>query len=379
VEEQISIASIPTFLASSYRPTPQAVVDPEASRPPSGDLSQHRQGLSDDLKYAALPGSGMEEDEYTDEQVETAKDAAFMEQSGLTVFNPQEQLGSGEAAENGEVPDLGLAEDSPEKIILRESIGHDIYKEAISSAALASGQVPRRFRPRTGSSKEEFDMHFNFTREYWMRRDMHRDKIHEQGWAAHHAMRRDAVNVYANTRRVAGLMTAFEADDFRLQNHAPSNIAPWARAEIVFEAEYPKFNEYLRQHADELVKRMPREAEEEDIDLMDEALFLQRPDDDNAAEERARQQSAELDLVAGYLEGTLPGATLDSLAATYADDIFDADDYASDDEFSKAPEAEVLAESNVDVDQDEVEETAEEPQDEGEEPQEEGEEPQEEA
>lgn len=50
-----------------------------------------------------------------------------------------------------------------------------------------------------------------------MRRDMHRDSVHELGWEAHHAMRRNAVNVYANTRRVAGLMTAFEADDFKLQ------------------------------------------------------------------------------------------------------------------------------------------------------------------
>ncbi len=46
---------------------------------------------------------------------------------------------------------------------------------------------------------------------------MQRDEIHMAAWAAHHDMRRGAVNIYANTRRVAGLMHAFEDDDFRLK------------------------------------------------------------------------------------------------------------------------------------------------------------------
>jgi hypothetical protein len=41
--------------------------------------------------------------------------------------------------------------------------------------------------------------------------------------------------------------------------------------------------------------------------MLDEALFLLRPDDDLAAATRTNQQSAEQDLVQNYLEGMLPG------------------------------------------------------------------------
>jgi hypothetical protein len=52
---------------------------------------------------------------------------------------------------------------------------------------------------------------------YWRSRRQERDAIHMAAWAAHHAMREKAVNVYANSRRIAGLMSAFEEDDFRLR------------------------------------------------------------------------------------------------------------------------------------------------------------------
>ncbi len=147
------------------------------------------------------------------------------------------------------------------------------------------------------------------------------------------------------------------------QNLAPSSIAPWARAEIVFYTEHQEFNQYITEHADEMVKKLPREvcacwgvrvlslslphsptrstpqqdkagaarpprhatlspafpsssfppappmqAQEDELDLLDEALFLLRTDDDNAAAQRAGQQSAEQELLDQYLEGTLPGA-----------------------------------------------------------------------
>lgn len=40
---------------------------------------------------------------------------------------------------------------------------------------------------------------------------------------------------------------------------------------------------------------------------MDDALFLLRPDDDNAGKIRSQQVMAETDLADLYLEGTLPG------------------------------------------------------------------------
>lgn len=49
------------------------------------------------------------------------------------------------------------------------------------------------------------------------------------------------------------------------------------------------------------------QAQDEELDLLDEALFLLRPDDDNAAASRSKQQSTEQELLDNYLEGVLPG------------------------------------------------------------------------
>lgn len=53
--------------------------------------------------------------------------------------------------------------------------------------------------------------------DYWKTRHAHREAIHDMAFEAHHYTREVGANVYANTRRVAGLMTAFENDDYQLQ------------------------------------------------------------------------------------------------------------------------------------------------------------------
>jgi hypothetical protein len=60
-------------------------------------------------------------------------------------------------------------------------------------------------------------VHVALAQMYWQSRRQERDAIHMAAWAAHHGMREKAVNVYANVRRIAGLMSAFEEDDFRLR------------------------------------------------------------------------------------------------------------------------------------------------------------------
>ena len=44
------------------------------------------------------------------------------------------------------------------------------------------------------------------------------------------------------------------------QEASPSNIAPWARAELVFSKEFEEFNEYVLSNADRLVKELPKEV-----------------------------------------------------------------------------------------------------------------------
>eukprot|EP00983_Pelagomonas_calceolata_P105373 1159124-Pelagomonas_calceolata.AAC.2 len=129
--------------------------------------------------------------------------------------------------------------------------------------------------------------------EYWYKRNMEREEVHQAAYAAHDASRARVSNIYANTRRVAGLMTAFEDDDYKLQEASPAtiapnfadrvsfvqeaspaniappedneaspaNIAPWARAELVFSQEFEEFNDYILNNADRLVKEMPKEKE----------------------------------------------------------------------------------------------------------------------
>lgn len=55
-----------------------------------------------------------------------------------------------------------------------------------------------------------------------------------------------------------------------------------------------------------IVCHMPQ-AEEEELDVVDEALFLLRTEDDDRAAAKTSQQQADQDLMDKYLEGVLPG------------------------------------------------------------------------
>ena len=52
---------------------------------------------------------------------------------------------------------------------------------------------------------------------FWERRWEEKERVQDAAFVAHHIHREKAANVYANTRRVAGIMTAFEDDDYKLQ------------------------------------------------------------------------------------------------------------------------------------------------------------------
>lgn len=56
-----------------------------------------------------------------------------------------------------------------------------------------------------------------YTQEFWRRRNEEREEAHQAAYLAHDNSRGRLSNIYANTRRVAGLMTAFEDDDYKLQ------------------------------------------------------------------------------------------------------------------------------------------------------------------
>jgi hypothetical protein len=75
----------------------------------------------------------------------------------------------------------------------------------------------------------------------------------------------------------------------------------------------------------------PKEAEEEELDILDDALFLlSREDDDNALNKRIDQQDHERSLASIFLDNILPGLSLSSLSEAYADDIFDDEEENAD-------------------------------------------------
>ena len=126
-------------------------------------------------------------------------------------------------------------------------------------------------------------------------------------------------------------MAEVEEWDFARGEASPQHIPPWARAEVVFESEFDDFNEYIKNNIDDMFKRLPKEAEEEELDILDDALFLlSREDDDNVLNKRIDQQDHERSLVSKYLDNILPGLSLSSLSEAYADDIFEDDEIASD-------------------------------------------------
>lgn len=165
---------------------------------------------------------------------------------------------------------------------------------------------------------------------YWDRRQAESKAMVERALKDHAYQNFHAVNRYATTRRVSRLMAEVEEWDFARGEASPQHIPPWARAEVVFESEFDDFNDYIRNNIDDMFKRLPNEAEEEELDILDDALFLlSREDDDNALNKRIDQQDHERSLASTYLDNILPGLSLSSLSEAYADDIFE-DEEASD-------------------------------------------------
>mmetsp|Transcript_32548 Transcript_32548/g.97117 ORF Transcript_32548/g.97117 Transcript_32548/m.97117 type:complete len:493 (-) Transcript_32548:448-1926(-) len=159
---------------------------------------------------------------------------------------------------------------------------------------------------------------------YWDRRLKEAKDIEERAWQSHHHQNRHAVNRYAMVRRVARIMAEVENYDFLREEKAPQHIPPWARAEVIFEREFDEFNAYVAANIDEMVKGSGRAAADEELDILDDALFLLANDDDkgNVLNQKVAQQTEDHLLVDEYLDGILPGVSLSSLSEAYADDIF---------------------------------------------------------
>ncbi len=52
---------------------------------------------------------------------------------------------------------------------------------------------------------------------------------------------------------------------------------------MIFSTEYEEFNDYIHSNMDEFTKRLPKEEEEQRLDILDDALFLLSREDDNNA------------------------------------------------------------------------------------------------
>lgn len=82
-----------------------------------------------------------------------------------------------------------------------------------------------------------------------------------------------------------------------MEDHETGNpeihIPAWARAELRFKDEYPQFEEYLRENLDKHLRRPPKQADDEDLDLMDDVIIMtDLADGDKATEVGAAIEAA---------------------------------------------------------------------------------------
>ena len=183
-------------------------------------------------------------------------------------------------------------------------------------------ELPHELQP--SNIFEQFYAEGQVEQLYWQRRRSESRAFVERALRHHHHQNRYAVNRYATTRRVSRLMAEIEEYDYVREESSPQHLPSWARAEIVFESEFEEFNSYIKDNIAEMSKREPKESEEEEVDILDDALFLlSREDDGNALNRRIDVQQEERSLADKYLDNILPGLTLSSISEAYADDIFD--------------------------------------------------------
>lgn len=154
--------------------------------------------------------------------------------------------------------------------------------------------------------------------------------IEDLAWASHHMQLEQAENRYSIVRRVAGIMTEVELEEFLNEDKELSYIPSWAKAEIRFKPQFHEFNEYVKKNIANMVWRPPPGADDEEFDILDDVLLLTG----NIHEEEQDQQedkSLELDT---YLTGVLPGADVDPLSSNYLEEIYPgpSDDEPSSDD-----------------------------------------------
>lgn len=97
-------------------------------------------------------------------------------------------------------------------------------------------------------------------REAFLVRQNNSWEVEDLAWESHHYQNREGVNKYANVRRIAGMMSVFEDDDYALGPNQPGNLSSWARAEIVFRNELPEFNSYVKTNMASIVRQTTDEV-----------------------------------------------------------------------------------------------------------------------
>ncbi|GAX81793.1 hypothetical protein CEUSTIGMA_g9221.t1 [Chlamydomonas eustigma] len=245
--------------------------------------------------------------------------AGDMEQ-GLDLMDRDEDL----------VPGVNDAPESDDRITISDEVVQDLeWMEPLTDDKKPG--LPLQFKASNWG--EAAYLEALGSQHYWETRRAEAKAFEDAAWQIHHHQNRHAVNRYATVWRVARIMAEIENHDFRRGEKAPHHIAPWARAEVIFSKEFDEFNDYIRENIDDMTKRLPKEAEEEQLDILDDALFLlSRDDDNNALNRKVDQQTEDHILVEKYLDNILPGVTLSSLSEAYADEIFleDEDEVGDD-------------------------------------------------
>lgn len=188
--------------------------------------------------------------------------------------------------------------------------------------------VPKSMRPRTEKEYEQFKYAWEMNRSLnkrWTFED------YEMTAYELNAYQNDTCeNKFAQIRYVSGIVQQFDDADYAMAEKAPHHISPWARAELVFAPIYPEFNEEVKKHQMEWVRKWP-EFSDEELAILDELTGMT-----DQAEEEALIASNDQAVLDSFVDGVLPGMYLSEVGnMSIADDIFgqsleEVDDVAAD-------------------------------------------------
>ncbi|KXZ46281.1 hypothetical protein GPECTOR_45g151 [Gonium pectorale] len=219
------------------------------------------------------------------------------------------------ASEGGAVDEAGLEGPAIRKLNLQT----DMYQRLWGDEESDWRDLPWHMLPR--SEEEERKLQALLQMEAYFTRTWNHDDMDDWAFFEAEKMRGKAHNIYANTQRVAAMMRVLEAEDFAMGDRQ-SYFSSWSRAECLFALEYDEFNQAVKDNIDSIVRQPLEEELRERLTAIGEATLLPPTESEQMAPKFPTTMDVSQFMQENFLEGILPGVSLNNPLARYAEDIY---------------------------------------------------------